>query len=56
MATDAPVDQRIGRPLFGLDKPVIGMVHLPALPGTPYGEEDRASGCSRRRCATATSS
>jgi hypothetical protein len=23
-------------PLFGIDRPVIGMVHLPALPGSPY--------------------
>ncbi len=26
------------RPLFGIHKPIIGMLHLPALPGSPYAE------------------
>lgn len=31
-------EERGTRTLFGMRKPVIGMVHLPALPGSPYCE------------------
>lgn len=32
-------EERDTRTLFGMRKPVIGMVHLPALPGSPYGDK-----------------
>src|SRR5690349_13197953 len=36
-------DRHNARPLFGMHKPVIGMVHLPALPGSPYSEPSSPS-------------